>query len=522
MPAAGADRILAIDVGTQSVRALVFDLTGTLVARSRVPIEPYVSPRPGWAEQDPELYWRSIGEACRALWTDPAVRRDALAGVSLTTQRATVVVTDETGRPLRPAIVWLDQRRTEGLPPIGGMMGLAFRALGVRDTVAAFQADCEANWIHAEEPETWDAIRRYLFLSGFLTHRLTGRFVDSTASQVGYVPFDFRRSTWAASGDWRWRVAPIERRWLPDLVGPTGLLGEVTAAAAETTGLPVGLPLIAAAADKACEILGAGAIEPHIAAISYGTTATVNTTLRRYVEPIPLVPPYPAAMPDAWSLEIQVYRGYWMVEWFKREFGDREVARAAVEGVEPEALFDDLVRAVPPGSMGLTLQPYWSPGVRIPGPEAKGAVIGFGDVHTRAHLYRAILEGLAYALRDGAERIAKRAGVPITELRAAGGGSQSPAAVQLTADVFGLPTARPHTHETSGLGAAIDAAVGLGLHPDVPTAVAEMTRVGTVFDPDPATHAVYDELYRRVYQKMYVRLRPLYEEIRRITGYPTR
>ena len=196
------------------------------------------------------------------------------------------------------------------------------------------------------------------------------------------------------------------------------------------------------------------------------------------------------------------------------------MARSASTGVEPEVLFDDLVRAVPAGSMGLLLQPYWSPGIKIPGPEAKGAIIGFGDVHTRAHLYRAILEGLAYALREGAERTAKRTGTPLTSLRLAGGGSQSEAAVQLTADVFGLPVARVHTHETSGLGAAMDAAVGLGIHPDVPAAVAAMVRVGEVRDPDPATHAIYDELYRGVYRPMYDRLKPLYREIRRITRYP--
>ena len=121
---------------------------------------------------------------------------------------------------------------------------------------------------------------------------------------------------------------------------------------------------------------------------------------------------------------------------------------------------------MPPGSLGLVLQPFWSPGLRVPGPEAKGAVIGFGDVHTRAHLYRSILEGLAYALREGAERTSKRSGVKITEMRVAGGGSQSDAAMQITADIFGLPTTRPHLYEASGLGAAIDAAVGLGLHPD--------------------------------------------------------
>jgi len=519
-PGSAPERILAVDVGTQSVRALVFDPMGTVVASARIPIEPYISPQPGWAEQDPELYWRTLGEACRRVLGDPAVDRRAVVGLTITTQRSTVVVTDASGRPLRPAIVWLDQRRTEGLPFVGGAIGLAFRALGLRETVSGFMADCEANWLRANEPGTWRAIGHYLGLSGFLTHRLTGRFADSTAAQVGYLPFDFERKRWAAAGDWKWFAAPVDPAWLPELVAPTTPLGGLTPTAALATGLPVGLPVIAAAADKACEVLGSGALTPDVASLSYGTTATVNTTTARYIEPIRYVPAYPAAIPDAWTMEIQIYRGYWMVEWFKREFGHREVALAEAQGIEPEVLFDDLVRAVPAGSMGLTLQPYWSPGVRIPGPEAKGAIIGFGDVHTRAHLYRAILEGLAYALREGAERTTARTGVPVTSLRIAGGGSQSPAAVQLTADVFGLPVARAHTHEASGLGAAIDAAVGLGLYPDVRTAAGAMVRVGEVRDPNPATHRLYDELYRGVYRNMYGRLQPLYREIRRITGYP--
>jgi sugar (pentulose or hexulose) kinase len=170
--------------------------------------------------------------------------------------------------------------------------------------------------------------------------------------------------------------------------------------------------------------------------------------------------------------------------------------------------------------MGLMLQPFWNPGIKVPGPEAKGAVIGFGDVHTRAHLYRAILEGLAYALREGRERIERRGGTRIERVRVSGGGSQSDAAMQITANVFNLPTERPHLFETSGLGAAIIAAVGLGLHPDFDTAVREMTRVGQVFQPDPTHAATYDRLYRKVYCRMYERLRPLYRDIRDITGYP--
>jgi len=514
------DRILALDVGTQSVRAMVFDAAGNLLARTKVPIEAYVPGPPGCCEQDPELYWRSIGEACRQLWALPEGRRDALAGVALTTQRGTVVITDEQGQPLRRAMVWLDRCRAEGMPRIGGRWGLAFKAAGVTETVATFMAEAEANVLRREEPETWARIRRYLFLSGFLVHRLTGRFADSVAAQVGYVPFDYKALTWAGPGDWKWLAIPTERGWFPDLVSPGGTLGSISAAASEATGIPAGLPLIAAAGDKACEVLGSGALDPHVGAISLGTTATFNTTHRRYVEVIPAVPPYPAAIPGAYSLEVQVYRGYWMIEWFKREFGGAEIERARGLGVDTEALFDDLIAATPPGSMGLVLQPYWSPGVRIPGPEAKGAVIGWGDVHTRAHLYRAILEGLAYALREGSDRTVRRTKVPVTELRVSGGGSQSPAAVQLTADIFGLPAARPHTHETSGLGAAIDAAVGLGLHPSFEAAVPAMTRIAETRDPDPAAHEMYEQLYRGVYLELYGRLQPLYTRIRKITGYP--
>jgi len=516
-----ADRILAIDVGTQSVRAMIFDPAGNLLARAKVPIEPYVPGPPGCCEQEPELYWRSIGEACRQLWAIPEGRRDALAGVTLTTQRGTVVITDEQGEPLRRAMVWLDRCRAEGLPRLGGKWGLAFRAIGATETVASFMADAEANVLSRTEPETWAKVRRYLFVSGFLVHRLTGRFVDSVASQPGYVPFDYKAHAWAKPGDWKWLCLPIQREWLPELVPPGGVLGTISAAASEATGIPAGLPLIAAAGDKACEALGSGALEPHIGAISLGTTASINTTHRRYVEAIPLVPPYPAAVPGRYSLEVNIYRGYWMIEWFKREFGAEEVAHAAAMGLEPEWLFDELLGATPAGSMGLVLQPYWTPGIRIPGPEAKGAIIGWGDVHTRAHLYRSIVEGIAYGLREGAERTAKRTKVPVTELRVAGGGSQSDAAVQLTADVFGLPMSRTHTHEASGLGAAIDAAVGLGLHPSFEAAAASMIRVIETREPNAANHALYDELYRRVYLGLYDRLRPLYGEIRRITGYPS-
>jgi sugar (pentulose or hexulose) kinase len=298
------------------------------------------------------------------------------------------------------------------------------------------------------------------------------------------------------------------------------LLGEVTSQASDETGIPAGLPLIAAAADKACEVLGTGTLASNICCLSYGSAATINTIHQRYIEVIPLIPPYPAAVPGSYSLEVQLFRGYWMVSWFLREFGQKEQRLAKARGVKPEGLFDDLVNSVPAGSMGLMLQPYWAPGLRSPGPEAKGAVIGFGGIHTRAYFYRVMLEGLAYAMREGAERTSKRSGVPITEVRVAGGGSQSDAAAQLTADIFALPVSRPHVYEASGLGAAMDLAVGLKLQPSFESAVAEMTHIGKTFEPNPENSKIYDELYNRVYLKMYDRLVPLYKEIQDITGYP--
>ena len=514
------DLILAIDNGTQSVRALIFDLRGNLLHKSRIPLNPYISREPGWAEQDADYYWKSLCAACQNLWMQSSVPKEAIVGVTITTQRATMINVDKGGKPLRPAMVWLDQRRTDGLKPVGGLWGLAFKISRMSETVAYLQAEAESNWIRINQPEIWKKTYKYLFLSGYLTYCLTGNFVDSVGCQVGYVPFDYKKKRWAASWNWKWDATKVKKSMLPDLIDPADIMGRITARAAEETGIPKGLPVIAAAADKACEVIGAGCLEPNIGCLSYGTTATINTTHKKYIEAIPLIPPYPSAVPDAYSLEIQIYRGYWMVSWFKEEFAHLEQQIAEERGVETETIIEELLHKVEPGSMGLILQPYWSPGIKVPGPEAKGAIIGFGDVHNRAHFYRAILEGLAYALREGKERQEKRSGIKITSLRVSGGGSQSDAAMQLTADIFGLPTARAHIYETSGLGAAIDAAVGLKLHPDFETAVREMTRVGRYFEPDFKTHKIYDRLYKRVYKQMYNKLKPLYEEIRSITGYP--
>ena len=513
------DLILTIDNGTQSLRALLFDFKGQLVDKARIVFSDLEQPKPGWVEQDPMQFWQALADVCQELWSRNW-DKNRIAAITITAQRGTVINLDDQGNPLRPSISWLDQRKTYDLPNIGGLWGLAFKVLGLQKTIQYFQSEAEANWIKTHQPEIWRKTSKYLLVSGFLNYKLTGEYVDSLGSQVAYLPFDYKKMTWAAHWDWKWLGLPVKADMLPKLFKPGETIGMVSKEAADCTGLPQGLPVIAAAADKACEVLGSGSLDPSIGCLSFGTTATINVTHKTYLEAIPLMPAYPSAVPGSHTLEVQIFRGYWMVSWFKDQFAHLEHIQADKTGVEVESLFDELVNEVPPGSMGLMLQPYWSPGLKMPGPEAKGSVIGFGDVHKRAHLYRAILEGLAYALREGKERIEKKTKIPIRKLIVSGGGSQSDAAMQLTADIFGLPTSRPTLYETSGLGAAIDVALGLGIYPDVQSAVDAMTEEGDVFEPNLQNQYLYEQLYTEVYKKMYGRLQPLYEKIRQITGYP--
>ena len=261
-----------------------------------------------------------------------------------------------------------------------------------------------------------------------------------------------------------------------------------------------------------------GVIDNSMASLSFGTTATVQTASASYFEPIPLMPPYPAPIPGHYNPEIEIFRGYWMITWFKNEFAHTEVERAARNGVAPEVELDELLKQSPPGAMGLVVQPYWGPGLNHA--DAKGAMIGFGDIHTKAHVYRAVIEGLAYALLEGLHILERRGKIHIRRLAVSGGASQSDQICQISADIFNRPLVRGKTTETSGLGAAIVTAAGVGLYPSIPAAMKNMVTYDTTFEPNAAYASIYQELFRRVYLKIYPSLKSLYKEIRVITKYP--
>ena len=511
--------ILAIDAGTQSIRAALVDLRGHIRALVKTPIEPYFSAQPGWAEQHPDYYWQTLCETCRRLFDSADHNKDNILAVTLTTQRGTYINVDRDGNALRPAIIWLDQRKASTKGIIPALYVPFLKAVKLYGMVEFATRYCRSNWIKQNQPDIWEKTYKFLCLSGYLTHRLTGEFRDSAGNIVGTMPFDVKTFSWASKGDLKWKLFAVEKEKLPDLVNPGELLGHITEKADDDTGIPKGLPLIAASNDKGCEVIGAGCLTPDTACISLGTIATINTQNKKYVEIHRWVPPYPSAIPGQFYSEVGVLRGLWMVSWFKQEFGLQEKLLARDGEAQPEELFEELIREVPPGSVGLVLQPYWTPGPELAS-YAKGSIIGFGDIHTRAHLYRAIIEGLVFALKEGAQLTEKKNQVPMTQVRASGGGSQSDSIMQVTADVFGLPAQRPHTHETSVVGAAIDAAVGLKFFPDFDQAVNAMTRVRDVFEPIKNNVDVYRKLYDRVYLKMYKKLLPLFKEIQTITGYP--
>lgn len=511
--------ILAIDCGTQSLRALLFSEGGDLLDRAQVAYEPYFSTRPGWAEQDPEVYWDGLCDACRQLKARSPNLFEKIAGVGVTTQRNSLINVDSKGNPLRPAVTWLDQRKA--VPSVGEAelkrLGLESPEMSAR--IAGLQAQGKCNWIMQNEPEIWDSTHKVLQVSGFLNHRLTGAFADSVASQIGYIPFDYRKMEWAGDDDLFGMLFPVERDKLPELVPPGKALGSITLKAFQATGIKQGVPVIACGSDKGCETVGAGVIDETMVNLSFGTTATVQTTTKRYFEALPFMPPYPAAAPGCYNPEIMIPRGYWMISWFKKEFGYQEVLEAEARGIAAEAILDRYLEETEPGAMGLVVQPHW--GGTLDAPFAKGAMIGFGDVHTKAHIYRGVIEGLGFALRDAKENMERAGGLEIRKVGVSGGGSQSEEICRITANIFNLPLLKGKTHEASGLGAAIITATGVGMFSSLEDATERMARQERVFAPDPQAADLYQKLYERVYRKMTCEpLEHLHAEIREITGYP--
>ena len=505
--------LLSIDNGTQSIRAIIFDKNGLELAKSTIPITPYFSTQAGWAEQDPIYFWESVCKATNTLWTQTKIQKSDIKAVSVTTQRATIVTLDDKGKPLRPAISWLDLRKVTTKPKLNFLQSSILRIVGAKNFVDLLHQNSEANWLEQYEPKTWKLVKRFILLSCYQNYKLTGAFKDSVASTVGYLPFDFRNQRWAENKSFQWKTMPVTLDMLPTLVEAGEALGHVTSEASVATGIPEGIPVIASGSDKACEVLGTGCIDNTMANLSFGSLATINTSSTKYLEALKFHPAYPGVIPGSFNIEMMLQRGFWMIRWFIKELGDLERQTASKKNVSPESLLNALITSVPAGSDGLILQPYWSPS-NGDKEETRGAIIGFTEIHTRAHIYRAMIEGILFAMRQRKEVLEKTVGNKFEKIVISGGGSQSDEIMQITADILGMKIYRSKVYEASSLGAAIASAVGIRIYPNFESAVKGMVKVGTEFEPNESNKLLYNQIYESIFKNLLDDLQPTYKKIK--------
>lgn len=504
--------VLTMDFGTQSLRVSLIDKKGNIVAIVKKQYNPiYYSEQKGYAEQHADFYWDTLLSALSDLADQYEDLMDTIVGSTITTFRDTSVQLDHNLKPVRRSILWLDQRMAKAKEKMPLLHSMAFHLVGMWDTIKLNRQRTMAHWIKENEPEVWSQTYKYVNISAYLTYKLTGNLVDSVSSVTGHYPIDFKNRTWYKQGHLKGRIYGIPNHMLCDLKQPGEILGEIKPEVAMRVGLPLGIKVYATGSDKSCETLGLGALTPDIGAISYGTASTIDVSNPKFVNPEPFLPAYPAAIPNLYNMEVQIYRGYWMITWFSKEFANELYDEAKWQNIAIEELMNQRINRIPPGSDGLVLQPYWGPGLSRP--ISKGAIVGFSDIHTRDHLYRAIIEGIAYALREGLEGIEKAQRKKVRSLMISGGGSQSDIICQITADVFGLPVSRVQTFETTSLGAAIATFMALGEFPDVETAVKKMVHPSRTFVPNEVANQQYNRLFNQVYLKLYPKLKKIYRSI---------
>ena len=508
--------VLVLDCGTQSMRSIIYDSKGQLLGLKKVKYPKYHMTEDGFIEMHPDVFWECAKQTVALFWEDEPEIMKRVAAVTLASQRSTSVFVDRDGNPLRNAISWMDTRKTEKNDQISGAMKKMYKAMKVWDIVDSYNRGCPYHWVKANEPEVYRKIHKVLFLSTYLNYKLTGQYRDSLTSASGYLPFSAKRLDWAKKNDIEGRIFHVEKHKLFDLVQPGELIGALTEEAAVVLQLPKGIPVIAAGSDKACETLGVGCLDTTTASVSLASMVTVQTTTEEFLPLYKYGTVFPAAVKGKYTPELGITRGFWLISWFVDEFAELERHESKDRNVSIERVLNEKLSAVPPGSEGLLMQPYWLSDVRHPG--ASGTLIGLKDVHTRIHFYRALVEGLGYSIKEGIRSIEKRTKRKVERIALSGGGAQSEILCQMLANIFNRPVYVVQSHETTGLGAALLGYLHLGVYPSLEDAVQEMVQVTRVFEPQKEEVVVYEKLYENIYQLTYQRLKPVYRKMTELTG----
>jgi xylulokinase len=491
---------LGIDTSTTSSKALLIDDRGGVVAVASSP-HTLQTPKPLWSEQDPREWWGAVAASIRSVLAQAGLSGESVEGVGLTGQMHGLVLLDEAGEVLRPAILWNDQRTQQQCDEIHARIGREkFIQITGNVALTGFTAP-KILWVRENEPDVFSRGRHVLLPKDYIRYQLTGEYAMDKADGAGTVLFDLKLRDWSEEV---LAALEIPHAWMPKTFEGPECTGFVTEEAASLTGLKAGTPVVAGGGDQAAQAVGVGAVEPGIVGLTVGTSGVVfATTPSALIEPEGRLHAFCHAVPGMWHFMGVMLSAAGSLQWYR-------------DTLAKEMSFDELLQeaeSVPAGSDGLQFLPYLT-GERTPHPDplARGAFIGLTVRHNRAHMTRALLEGVAFGLKDSFTLIQNAGLGSITQVRASGGGTKGALWRQIMASVLEAELVTVNTTEGAAYGAALLAGVGAGAWSDVPSACRSSIQITGSTQPDPAQMATYRSAYS-IYQELYPALTSTFKKL---------
>jgi xylulokinase len=487
--------LLGIDVGTGGTRGILLDSDGRVISAATVEHSPMSSPQIGWAEQSPEDWWHAACKAIKQCLAKSSTPAEEIAGIGLTGQMHGLVLLDGHDQVLRPAILWCDQRTEEECREITTKVGARrLIELTANPALTGFTLP-KILWVQRHEPQIWARVRSLMLPKDYIRFRLTGARAIDVADASGTLMFDVVHRRWSQP---MLEISRVDEAYLPKVFESQEISGRVNEEGARLSGLRTGIPVVAGAGDQAAGAVGMGIVKPGAVSATIGTSGVVfAATSKPVLEPKGRIHTFCHALPDRWHVMGVTQGAGLSLRWFRGQFGSGKD-----DGRDPYQRLAEEAAKTPPGADGLLWTPYLM-GERTPhlDPNARGALVGITAQHTRAHIIRAILEGVAFSLRDSLT-LFQEIGVPIESIRLGGGGARSPLWQQIQADIYGMPVELIEADEGAAYGAALLAGVGIGAWPSVEVACEAAVQVANRVQPDPKTAALMNLQYQE-YRKLY-------------------
>ena len=495
--------LLGIDIGTSSCKVAAFTADGR-VAASATEDYPVYYPQTGWAQQNPEDWWEGIAGAVRKILKTPGIARENIAGIGLDGQSWSAVAVDSEGQVLLPTPIWMDTRANEICRELNEKIG-AERIFSVAgNPLQPMYTTPKVIWYERMHPEAYARIDKILQSNGFLVYRLTGAITQDISQGYGWHCFDMKKGCWDLAMA---KELGIPERFLPDVVPCDAVVGHVSAQAAAKTGLLEGTPVVAGGLDACCGTLGAGVHKPGQTQEQGGQAGGMSICMDQYHADPRLILGY-HVVPGRWLLQGGTTGGGGAMRWFEQEFGGEERLLAEQLGMSSLDQMNRAAKEIPAGSEGLVFLPYMS-GERTPiwDPDAKGVFYGMDFTKKKGHFIRALMEGVAYALRHNLE-VAGSAGAKVEVLKAMGGSANSLLWTQIKADITGKKIEVPSSDTATTWGACLLAGKGVGLFESYEKAIADTIATRRVHEPSKADAQAYEKGYR-TYRALYDNLKEL-------------